>query len=132
MAVRPVGFDPTGGISALHDELGHGGAVAFADVAFGRAGDGSLDADHLLLVCPVCGAVSAHPITGGCDPVRVQLLFWRTIRRRAALGALNIPAGQRTSAAVKQRIHDRVAALEGEARWRLEALGGEDDPVDQL
>lgn len=132
MAIRPVSYDPTGGVTVAHDELGHTGAVAFADVRFGQSSDGGTDVDVLSVGCPVCGAASFHPVTGGGDPLRVQLLFWRTWRRRAALGALGIPAGERTSLGVKARLRQRVIDRGGLLRWRLDPVGAEDDPVDQL
>lgn len=125
MAIRPIAYDPTGGITVSHDELGHGGAVAFADVRFGRAPDGSVDADNLTVPCPVCAGVSCHPIGGGAAPGPVQKLFLRTILRRAALLGLS-----GTFAGAKTRVRNRVALLEGLDRFRLAAMTGEDDPVD--
>ena len=128
MSVRPVSFDTSGGVVVLHDEAGHGGAVAFADIAFGRRGDGVVDPDWLVIVCPVCGAVSMHPIAGGSHPALVQKLFLRTVLRRAA--ALGIPVGQRTFAAIKARVKARVIAMDGPDRFRLDAMQSEDDDVD--
>ena len=127
MAVRPIAYDPTGDATVLHDELGHTGAATFATVVFGRLVDGSVDSDVLIVACPVCGAVSCHPIGGGAAPGPVQKLFVRTVLRRAA--ALGIPVNQRTFAAIKVRVKARVLAMDGPDRWRLEAMQGEDDSV---
>lgn len=127
MSVRPIAFDPSGGITVGHDDLGHAGAVAFVDVRFARNPDGSVNADVLELTCPQagCGAVSTHPIGGGCDAPRIQVLFARIWLRRAV--ALAIPVAERNWAGIKARVKARVVALEGEGRWRLEALQSEDD-----
>lgn len=123
MSVRPIAFAADGGITVLHDDLGHTGAVAFADMRFGRGPDGAVDPDFLVIACPVCGAVSVHPIGGGCDPVRVQLLFARIYsRRRAALG---IPTGA-TWQQIKDRVRTRVEAMDGPRRWRLDNATTED------
>lgn len=122
MPVWPTAFDPTGGVLVWHDEQNHGGAVAFAAVAFGRTVDGAVDPGTIVLACPVCGAASSHPVGGGCDAPRVELLFWRTWRRRAA--ALGFTAVQ-----AKARLKARIVAAEGPDRWRLEALATEDDPI---
>lgn len=125
MSVRPVSFDPTGGVGVWDDERGHGGPVAFADVRFGRNADGSVNPDGVDITCPVCGAVSSHPIGGGCDAPRVQLLFARIWLRRAVL--LGIPTGERTWAGIKLRVKARVEAMDGPRRWRLENAATEDD-----
>lgn len=132
MSVRPVAYDPTGGVTVVHDDapVPHGGAVAFAEVRFGRAPDGSVDPETLELGCPVCGAGSCHPLGGGADPPRVQKLFLRIWLRRAALPALAIPASQRTFVGVKGIYRTRLAAREGLAHWRLERMAGEDDDPD--
>jgi hypothetical protein len=129
MAVRPVAFAPDGSVQAWHDEQAHGGVVPLTDLRWGRAGDGSVDLDAIEVPCPVggCGGVSRHPIGGGVAPGAVQLLFVRTVLRRAA--ALGVPAGQRTFAAVKARVKARVEATDSPGRWRLDALQSEDDPL---
>jgi hypothetical protein len=129
VSVRPVRFEPDGGIEVVHDEAGHGGTVAFADIAFGRNPDGTLNPDFIVLTCPVagCGAVSVHPVGGGAAPGEVQKLFARTVMRRAA--ALGIPVAQRNWAGIKGRIRARVQAMDGpERRFYLERMQGEDDP----
>ncbi len=128
MSVRPIAFDPTGGMTVQHDELNHTGAVAFADVRFGRTLAATVDTDTIELTCPVCGGVSVHPVGGGADPSRIQLLFLRTVMRRAAV--LGIPAGQRSFAAIKARIKARAEAQDGPGRFRLDALADEDGDPD--
>lgn len=130
MAVRVVGYAADGGVDVLHEEMGHGGAVAFADVRFGRTPAGSVDLDYLVVPCPVagCGAVSVHPCSGGASPGRVQLLFLRTVRRRRA--ALGLPVAVGTFAGARAWLRARVAAQDGPDRFRLDALAGEDEFVD--
>lgn len=127
MAVIPVAFAADGGITVWHTEAEHGGVVTFADVRFGRKPDGSVDLDWLEVTCPVCGAVSAHPCGGGASPARVQLLFLRTIRRRRA--ALGLPVAVGTFAGARAWLKNRVAAMNGAERFRLDALAGEDEAL---
>jgi hypothetical protein len=126
MAVRPVAFDSSGGASVWHDEMGHGGAVAFGSIVFGRRDDGSVDPTILVLPCPVagCNGASAHPVGGGAAGAIVQKLFLRTILRRAA--ALGVAA---TFGAAKLRVRQLVAQTEGLDRFRLGAMQAEDDEV---
>lgn len=127
MSVRPITFDPTGGVTVSHDERGHGGVVALADVRFGRDPDGTTNPLVIELTCAVCGAVSSHPIGGGADAARVQKMFLRIWLRRAV--ALGIPVGERTLAGIKERVRARVEAQDGPRRWRLAAMTSEDDSV---
>jgi hypothetical protein len=127
MSVRPISFDPTGGVLAWHDEQNHGGPVAVAALAFGRQPDGSTDPTVVLLTCPVCGATSSHPIGGGADAGRVQKMFLRLYVRRAV--ALGIPAGQRTLPALLARLRALVDAGDAPGRFRLGAMTTEDDEV---
>jgi hypothetical protein len=126
MSVRPVSYDPSGGVTVWHDEMGHGGAVAFAQIVFGRRDDGSVDPTLLVLPCPVpgCNGSSVHPIGGGAAAGLVQKLFLRTILRRAA--ALGIAA---TFAAAKLRVRQLVVQEDGLDRFRLGAMQAEDDEV---
>lgn len=124
MSVRPVAFDPSGGITVHHDELQHGGTVSLSGVRFGRKVDGTVDTDWISVTCPVCGAISFHPVSGGADAPRIQKLFLRTYLRRAA--ALGIQA---TFAAAKARVKARVQAMDGAERWRLESMQSEDEEV---
>lgn len=112
----------------MHEELSHGGVVAFAAVRFGRDEAGGVNVDVLEVACPVCGALSVHPVGGGADPARIQLLFLRTIRRRRAI--LGLPVAVGTLAGAKAFVRNRVEAQDGPTRWRLEALVSEDDPVE--
>lgn len=116
-----------GSITVSHDE--HSGDIAVADIRFNKHPDGTPNPDVIILICPVCGATSEHPISGGCDAKRIQLLFARVYRRRAA--ALGIPAGAaRTWPGIKAIIRNRIAAREGIERWKLEDLATEDDSIE--
>jgi hypothetical protein len=130
MAVRPVAYDPTGGVAVWHDEGGHGGAVAFAAVRFGQKDDGTPNPEALELTCPVCGALSVHPTGGGAAPGAVQKLFVRTLVRRAALPALAIPPAQRTLPALLLRLRAVVDRLDGPGHFRLAGMQSEDDAPD--
>jgi hypothetical protein len=122
VTLRPIAYQADGSITVGHDDLGHAGAIPFAQVRFGRDAGGGVDPDVLLLVCPVCGQTACHPIGGGAAPGPVQKLFLRTILRRAA--ALGIAADFAT---VKARVQARAEALDGVGRFRLGAFTSEDD-----
>lgn len=123
MSVHPTTYAGDGSINVWHDEADHGGVVTFADVRFARNADNSVNALFITLACPVCGAVSMHPVGGGSHPALVQKLFLRTFLRRAA--ALGLAADFPT---IKAYIKARVQAMDGAARWKLEHMNTEDDP----
>jgi hypothetical protein len=74
MAVRPVSFSMAG-VAVQHDEAGHGGTVVWSLLANAIGTTGTAVATQLDVPCPVCGAVSRHPITGGIAGAIVQRLF---------------------------------------------------------
>ena len=84
-----------------------------------------IDADYLALACPVCGATSLHPVSGGSQPFEIQKLFLRTYARRA--DELGIPAEERTFPALLERVRQRIVALDGEARSAIDHMQTEDD-----
>jgi hypothetical protein len=91
MSVRPLAFQ--GGILTVwHEDEGHGGDIPLANLRFEYdlpAGapvtdtGTSFNLREAPLSCPVCGAVSVHPITGGAARRVVQLLFAALFIRRA-------------------------------------------------
>ena len=130
MSVKPTAFTrtPTSvDITVWHDEAGHGGTVAFADLTFSRNPDASVNPRFLNIPCPVCGAVSTHPIAGGATPKQIQFLFALIYRRRAV--ALGIPVGQRTWDAIKTRVRAAVETMDGPGRWQIDDLAEDADLV---
>jgi len=88
MAIRVIGYNTTG-IDVWHDEGGHGGALIWAQLV-ATLGNGTA----LAMPCPGvgCGAVSTHPVAGGCDPGPTQELFAQ-LYLRAKQGGVTTRAG---------------------------------------
>lgn len=83
MSVRPVSMQ-RGALTVWHDEEDHGGDVALATIRFEydtsqarQEEDYGKIFNHAIipLTCPVCGAISAHPIGGGADSVGMGRVF---------------------------------------------------------
>jgi hypothetical protein len=68
MAVEIIEHRQDGGATVVHTEMNHGGTVLGVNVQFATNPDGSINADYLLMPCPVCDAASVHPIGGGRSP----------------------------------------------------------------
>ncbi len=113
MAIRVTGYTARG-LDVWHDELGHGGALVWAALAFAPRPDGTPNRDGIVLACPVagCDSTSVHPIGGGCDPAGVQELAVRLYTR------LKIGGAQDRAAALAL-VRARIATTDGDARWRL-------------
>jgi hypothetical protein len=129
MAVDIVEHRQDGGALVRHGELGHGGVVLGVNVQFVTRRDGTLDADYLLLPCPVCDAVSTHPVSGGSNPPATQHQFGRLWQMRAE--ELGIPPEKRGWNDIKMMVCERVWALDGDDRicYLLNSTGPNDYPV---
>lgn len=116
MAIRPTKFNADGSVDVWHDELGHGGTLQASDLAWARGADGTPNTDYAVVPCPFAGCTShsVHPISGGCDPRRVQFLFALAHRRR-----LLAADPTTTWAQVKTFVRNRVAAMDGLPRWQI-------------
>lgn len=92
MSVFVSNFKPGDGTwTVMHDDApdgSHSGSIAPTSISFGRGVDGGTDYRSILITCPVCGAVSTHPVGGGAQPPLVQEMFVRAIIR------LGCPCGQ--------------------------------------
>jgi len=72
--------------TVIHDELGHTGTIDPATIVHPKNMDGTTENhDFLIVTCPVCQAVSTHPV-GGMEPRPLQhrdrgksmiMLYWR-------------------------------------------------------
>lgn len=51
--------------TVIHDELGHTGTIDPATIVHPKNMDGAENHDFLIVTCPVCQAVSTHPVGGG-------------------------------------------------------------------
>lgn len=125
MAIRPVMIHDDGTVTVWHDERGHGGTLALADLAFGRTPAGRTLTECIVTPCPACGktpvardgtggewvSYSVHPVSGGCDAERVQRLFAHVYERHP-----DVPAKDAEEAHALAR--ERSEALDP-GRWRL-------------
>ena len=126
MSVRPAAFNANGSIDVVHDDSpdGHGGTIPAGQIVASLFVQypGAATADHraLALTCPVCGAVSIHPIGGGAAPAEVQELFVRVVRR------LGCPCGKmpanRPVPLVQAHVKLETEKLDGAGRWRAGTL----------
>jgi hypothetical protein len=79
--------------------------------------DGSDNHNFAVVVCPVCGAVSTHPVGGGAQPALVQHMFVTMAQTDGC------PCGQvaATDADALGESHVRlqVNRMDGAGRWAL-------------
>lgn len=115
MSVRPVAFNPDGSIDVVYDELGHGGTIPAAEVAWTTNSDGSHNHNFIVLTCPDgCGATSTHPVGGGAAPADVQQMFvHKTERDGCACG--NVEAA--TNAIPESHVRLNCSRMDGPDRW---------------
>jgi hypothetical protein len=100
-----------------HDDAGHGGSIDPATVQHPLRIDGTPDHNYALVTCPVCGAVSTHPVGGGAAPESVQQMFVVMAQTNGC------PCGQvaATDADALGESHVRlqVNRMDGPGRWQL-------------
>ena len=101
----------------VHDELGHTGSIQPTDVTYTTNLDGSANHNFASVTCPVCGAVSTHPVGGGAQPESVQQMFVTMCQTNSC------PCGQvaATDADALGESHVRlqVNRMDGPMRWQL-------------
>lgn len=61
--------------TVTHDDAGHTGTLDPSTITYVTNIDGSHNHSFLSVTCPVCQAVSTHPVGGGAQPVQVQQMF---------------------------------------------------------
>ena len=105
--------------TVVHDDAqggAHSGTIDPASIVHTLKVDGTPDHNFLLLTCPVCQAVSTHPVGGGAQPPLVQQLFVnRSIANGCACG--NIAAGNANLA--DAHMHLQCARMDGDERWQI-------------
>jgi len=124
MSVFVSDFKPGDGTwTVTHDDAfggSHEGSIAPTSVSFTAKVDGGNDYRAMVITCPVCGAVSTHPMGGGAQPFRVQEMFIRQLIR------LGCPCGQmpagRTPLLAIAHARQHVNALEFVGRWQLASM----------
>lgn len=137
MSIKPVGFT-SGGITVIHDEMGHGGVVPFSDLRFVNGADGNPNRQYIAIACPVagCDSVSIHPIGGGAAPVAIQRLFAHILKRAGTNGqlplafadALGLPDRDvSTWARAKEKVRFLANRMDGPGRFQIDDVH-EDDP----
>ena len=120
MSVFISDFKPgDGSWTVTHDDApggAHSGSIQPADVDFAVGFDGNRDWRGARVTCPVCGAVSTHPVSGGAAPSPVQEMFVRQARRLGCpCGAL--PAN-RPFPLVVAHLKGHVQQLASLAAWQ--------------
>lgn len=109
MAVYPVAFYPNGNVDLWHSERGHGGTVAITSLPYSvNPVTGAEDDRFVVVPCPACPSISAHPASGGGSPEVVQALH---ILKRARAG--------RAFAQAKADVEALTEADAGPGRFKL-------------
>lgn len=118
MSVFVSNFAPGDGTwIVVHDELGHSGSIQPTDVVHTLNMDGSHNHNYASVTCPVCGAVSTHPVGGGAQPALVQQMFVTMCQTAGC------PCGQIAEADPdglgESHVRLQVNRMDGEGRWQL-------------
>jgi len=126
MTIRPMRVNANGTVDVYHEELGHSGTVALADLQHPLGRDGSADPAFLILPCPGCTSVTFHPASGGAAPQEVQRLFAAKFKahgvpqRPDATGKKQPPRPVQDWQEAKSSLRALVEAQDGPGRWLLE------------
>lgn len=107
MSVNPIALDASGDVEISH--AGHQATVPAAECILRNDGG---PATAIEIHCPVCGAVSVHPVGGGAAPEMVQRLFVHLYVRDQRHPAQN-------AAEAQEMVRRLVYELEGESRYKL-------------
>ncbi|MBO0884828.1 MAG: hypothetical protein J2P17_31755 [Mycobacterium sp.] len=103
--------------TVTHDDAGHSGSIDPTTVQHPLRPDGTPDHNFALVVCPVCGAVSTHPVGGGAQPESVQRMFV------IACQTSGCPCGQVAAddadAIGESHVRLQVNRQDGPGRWKL-------------
>jgi len=108
-----------GSWTVTHDDApggAHSGSIQPTDVSFAPAIAGGTEWRTVLITCPVCGAVSAHPVGGGAVPPSVQEMFVRA-GRRLGCPCGSLPAN-RPFGLVISHMKTHVQQTDGPSRWQ--------------
>jgi len=132
MAVRPIAYHANGDVDVVEDGTGHAGVVSLRDQSFLVRQDGTLDQDWLGLTCPVagCGAVSYHPVGGGCSRGLIQKMFAIKWMRDGQL--IGIPVNERGWPTIKARVCSHADAMDGPGSCRITGMSGPNDDPDDM
>jgi hypothetical protein len=103
--------------TVTHDDAGHSGSIQPTDVVHTTNMDGSRNHNFAIVVCPVCGATSTHPVGGGAQPESVQQMFVTMCQTDGC------PCGQVTAADAdalgESHVRLQVNRMDGAGRWQL-------------
>lgn len=103
--------------TVIHDEAGHTGTIDPATIKHTLNMDSSENHNFLIVTCPVCQAVSTHPVGGGAQPELVQQLF---VHKATTIGC---PCGQVLAtdpdSLGESHVRLNVNRMDGPGRWRL-------------
>ena len=101
--------------TVVHDDAGHQGTIDPAAITHTTNIDGSENHLFLIVPCPVCDAVSTHPVGGGAQPAAVQQMFVQKAQQDGCpCGAI---IGPDSSAAPEAHVRLNVNRMDGPGRW---------------
>lgn len=105
--------------TVVHDDAfggAHSGTLDPVSITHPLKIDGTLDHSFLLVTCPVCAAVSTHPVGGGAQPLLVQQLFVNRITTNGC--ACGVVAAGNANVA-DAHAHLNCARMDGAERWQV-------------
>lgn len=103
----------------VHDEAGHSGTLQPTDVTYTTNMDGSLNHSYANVTCPVCGAVSTHPVGGGAQPSLVQQMFVEKVTAEGCVCPDMLERGALSAEDATAHVKELVTAMDGKDRWQL-------------
>src|SRR5215469_9682552 len=119
MSIYVADFTSTSEWQVVHDDApggAHEGSIDPATIVHAKNLDGTDNHNFLIVVCPVCQAVSTHPVGGGAQPQSVQQMFVNHV------DATGCPCGQVAStdpvALGESHIRLLVNRMDGPGRWQ--------------
>jgi hypothetical protein len=120
MSVYVSEFGPGSIWTVTHDDApggAHTGAIQPTDVLRIKNPDGSDNHNFAVVVCPVCGDASTHPVGGGAQPGSVQQMFV-TMCQTDGCPCGQVAAGD-AAALGESHVRLQVNRMDGPGRYAL-------------
>lgn len=103
--------------AVVHDDAGHAGTIDPTTITNSQNVDGTHNHSFLNITCPVCGAVSTHPVGGGAQPQSVQQMF--VVHAQTSGCPCGQVAAADPDALGESHIRLLVNRMDGPGRWSL-------------